>query len=72
MDFAGDGDDQLAREIARGAVRRLLMQFDEGELNGLSGSYLRESSEAHLDVNRSTFDIWMDLNSNRATAFSLA
>ena len=27
-------DDQAAQEVLRGAARRLLMQFDEGELRG--------------------------------------
>ena len=32
MDLVGDGGDPATQEVARGAARRLLMQFDEGEL----------------------------------------
>ena len=34
VDLVGDGGDQAAQEVPRGATRHLLMQFDEGELRG--------------------------------------
>ena len=34
VDRVGDGGDQAAQEVSRGATRHLLMQFDEGELRG--------------------------------------
>ena len=34
VDLVGDGGDQAAQEVSRGATRHLLMQFDEGELRG--------------------------------------
>ena len=32
VDLVGDGGDQAAQEVPRGAARHLLMQLDEGEL----------------------------------------
>ena len=76
VDRVGDGGDQAAQEVSRGATRHLLMQFDEGELRGsvdgdeeielaLGGSNLR-------DVDMEIADrIGLELPLGRGLAFDL-
>ena len=58
VDLVGDGGDQAAQEVCRGAARDLLVQFDEGEL----GRSVDRDEQVELALRRSDFgDVDMEV-----------